>query len=70
VARLLDQSVLTDTQHLGCREIPIALKIPEKGEQKAQSCDIACLQHLTIATLDDETGYNLWRPTAEMPVNA
>jgi hypothetical protein len=28
-------------------EIPIALKMPEKGETKAQSGKIACFRHLT-----------------------
>jgi len=29
-----------------CRNISIALKIPEKGEGKAHACEIACLRQL------------------------
>ena len=32
----------------GWRKIAIELKIPEKGEEKAQAYDIAWLQHLTL----------------------
>jgi hypothetical protein len=29
-------------------DISIALKIPEKGEQTARACDIACLRQLSF----------------------
>jgi hypothetical protein len=39
--RLLPEFRLDD-----CRKIPITLIDTEKGEQTAQACAIACLQHL------------------------
>jgi len=34
-----------------CRNILIALKIPEKGERKARACENACSQHLRFRVL-------------------